>query len=450
MKQYFEPPRNRLRERRIKSKMRFFISYVETHSRSSKSGLRVGDEILSINGAKLNHSTMTEVQMIFLNAMRSYAGAKLKTRQIGFVPNEANLGWLKIDGYLRHTRELAVAISLSDNCLFGCTVSDCRPGLFITRIIEGGVAARVGLEPGDKIIEIDGHHVEKTHDTDAVGALLRQRRFDLVVLRADRDQLEKLVVYFERQGKNNKDKEAVLPGLHSRLEILTAQSIVTQHKASPPLLVEEIEVDTSDELDTSSDIQWQLTEILDLLAELDEYLDSELAPPKKARLANKTDNSSNDDVLDGHFERANMARFMLARQSVLKQAQPQQNQYVDTSEVIPEKVARPVEEIIEVYSQKQDETRHEPECDHHMSFETVGSSKSSIRAATSVYYGVQPVNKLQPVSSDDEEDNEETFFEPDHRTTSSPIFESESEHDDFFDNEIRIDHFNKSQRIWGA
>ena len=42
----------RLREKRTKLKARFFISYVETNSRSAKSGLRVGDEILSINGSK--------------------------------------------------------------------------------------------------------------------------------------------------------------------------------------------------------------------------------------------------------------------------------------------------------------------------------------------------------------------------------------------------------------
>ena len=42
----------RLREKRTKLKVRFFISYIETNSRSAKSGLRVGDEILSINGSK--------------------------------------------------------------------------------------------------------------------------------------------------------------------------------------------------------------------------------------------------------------------------------------------------------------------------------------------------------------------------------------------------------------
>ena len=54
------------------------------------------------------------------------------------------------------------------NDIFGCTVSDCRPGLYVTRIIEGGMAHRIGIEAGDKILEIDGHHVERVSETDTV------------------------------------------------------------------------------------------------------------------------------------------------------------------------------------------------------------------------------------------------------------------------------------------
>ena len=77
----------------------------------------------------------------------------------------------------------------SDKDVFGCTVSDCRPGYFVTSVTNSGMAKRLGIEVGDKIIEVDSHHIEKATDTDSVGALLRQRKFDLVILRADKDRL---------------------------------------------------------------------------------------------------------------------------------------------------------------------------------------------------------------------------------------------------------------------
>ena len=55
---------------------------------------------------------MTEVQMIFLNAMRSHNGAKLKISQVGFLPNENTRGWTRVDDYVKITRERAVSINL--------------------------------------------------------------------------------------------------------------------------------------------------------------------------------------------------------------------------------------------------------------------------------------------------------------------------------------------------
>ena len=55
---------------------------------------------------------MTEVQMIFLNAMRSHNGAKLKISQVGFLPNENTKGWTKVDDYVKISRERAVSINL--------------------------------------------------------------------------------------------------------------------------------------------------------------------------------------------------------------------------------------------------------------------------------------------------------------------------------------------------
>ena len=47
----------------------------------------------------------------------------------------------------------------------------------MTRIIEGGMAHRIGIEAGDKILEIDGHHVERVSETDTVRAFDRIFKF---------------------------------------------------------------------------------------------------------------------------------------------------------------------------------------------------------------------------------------------------------------------------------
>ena len=117
---------------------------------------------------------MTEVQMILLQAMRSNIGAKLRISQIGFVPVEKSTQWTKIENYEYITRERRLHVSLrqgvafwlritfnkiigknvtriivthlSDKDVFGCTVSDCRPGYFVTSIADSGIAKRLGIE----------------------------------------------------------------------------------------------------------------------------------------------------------------------------------------------------------------------------------------------------------------------------------------------------------------
>ena len=114
--------------------------------------------------------------MILLQAMRSNIGAKLRISQIGFVPIEKSTQWTKIDGYEYITRERRLHVSLrqgvaidigyaaqfnkitginvtghnvtylSDKDVFGCTVSDCRPGYFVTTITDSGMAKRLGIE----------------------------------------------------------------------------------------------------------------------------------------------------------------------------------------------------------------------------------------------------------------------------------------------------------------
>ena len=267
-----------------------------------------------------------------------------------------------------------------------------------------------------------------------VGALLRQRKFDLVILRADKEQLEKLIVYFEQQGKGN-ENETILPVLQDRRDILAAQAFIAQRDSDQPMIKKSLKTEKSikpikiqskrtvadfddhfSKQELSRQIEAEINEVLSLLKELDDYLDAELntVQPKKARI------ESTEDALDNHFEQANMARFALAR-SVIQKTDSNLSEYFTEVEIERPKPNRSSGDIVEVYS---------PEKEEKITFETVGSSKSSIKGAS--YFGLmKPVSKLRPVSSvssfDDDED-EEDVFEPsprEHNSQSSPISDTQ-------------------------
>ena len=264
-----------------------------------------------------------------------------------------------------------------------------------------------------------------------VGALLRQRKFDLVILRADKEQLEKLIVYFEQQGKGN-EKETILPVLQDRRDILAAQAFIAQRNSDQPVAKKSPKTakpkpvkiqpkrtvadfdDHFSKQEISRQIEAQISEVLSLLQELDDYLDAELQP-KKARI------ESTEDALDSHFEQANMARFALAR-SVIQKTESKSPEYFDDVEIERPKPNRSSGDIVEVYS---------PEKEDKITFETVGSSKSSIKGAS--YLGmVRPVTKLRPVSSVSsfDDDDDEDVFEPsprEHTSESSPVRDTSSQ-----------------------
>jgi len=135
---------------------------------------------------------------------------------------------------------------------------------------------------------------------------------------------------------------------------------------------------------------------------------------------------------------------------VIRSTESKASEYCEEIEIEKPKPQRSSGDIVEVYSPEKEEDK--------ITFETVGSSKSSIKRAS---YFALPVSKLRPVSSVssfDDDDEDEDVFEPsprEHNSQSSPIYDTESQqafeidsdHDSFFGDTIKLDHFNQSKPI---
>ena len=170
-----------------------------------------------------------------------------------------------------------------------------------------------------------------------------------------------------------------------------------------------------------------------------------------------------NDALDDHFERANMARFMIARQTIQRATVPDEylidesngfgEPYINieptrkNSDIVevfvsknsPEPVdsfeddvsdtsedEMPVKDIITMPTFDTPKTELKP-----VHLGTVGSSKSSVQ--NSKFYGISPISKLRPVSSSSESDD----FE---------VEQSSVDTEDFFGGDIKIDQFDKAPK----
>ena len=190
-------------------------------------------------------------------------------------------------------------------------------------------------------------------------------------------------------------------------------------------------------------------------------MDAELES-KKARLEDSSSMKDND-ALDDHFERANMARFMIARQTIQRATVPDEY-LIDESTVFEEpfnniEPTRKNSDIVEVFVSKnspepvdsfedggfdtsEDEmpvkdiitmpTFDTPKTElKPVHLGTVGSSKSSVQ--NSKFYDISPISKLRPVSSSSESDD----FE---------VEQSSVDTEDFFGGDIKIDQFDKAPK----
>uniref|UniRef100_A0A0B7BKI7 PDZ domain-containing protein n=2 Tax=Arion vulgaris TaxID=1028688 RepID=A0A0B7BKI7_9EUPU len=139
-----------------------FVSKIVKDGAASKTNLRIGDRILSVNKKDLRHATHQEAVMALISPTYEI---HLKVRHDPPPPGLQELVIVKDAG-----EKLGLSIKGGAKNLTAPDRSD--EGIFISRINEGGAAARDGrLRAGQRILEVNGQSLLGSSHQEAVRAL---------------------------------------------------------------------------------------------------------------------------------------------------------------------------------------------------------------------------------------------------------------------------------------
>uniref|UniRef100_A0AAG5CU65 PDZ domain-containing protein n=1 Tax=Anopheles atroparvus TaxID=41427 RepID=A0AAG5CU65_ANOAO len=177
----------------------FFISAIERESEADRQGLKVGDQIIRVNGYQVEDAVHRELAQFIANQERLI----MKVRGLGIVPIKERtadpLTWhvvsfgatrdkkdslLLDDGGACCGRDLKVILSVAPRTKLGCGICkgpDWKPGIFVQFTKEGGVAREAGLRPGDQILSCNGHSFAEVSFGEAVGIMKSSHVLELVV-----------------------------------------------------------------------------------------------------------------------------------------------------------------------------------------------------------------------------------------------------------------------------
>ncbi|XP_046394554.1 uncharacterized protein LOC124162171 isoform X3 [Ischnura elegans] len=191
----------------------FFVSEVGSDARSA--GLRVGDQIVRINGYSVEHAIHQEV----LKLIQDSNHLNLKVRSVGMIPvkdrrcdpltwkmvaaeeesvtppspsttptldslDQPELRNMSSDGGIDAHRDIIQYLNIVGRSKLDCCICkgpEWRPGIFIQSTKEGGFAREAGLRPGDQIVECNGINFEDISFSDAVNALKKDKNLNLVI-----------------------------------------------------------------------------------------------------------------------------------------------------------------------------------------------------------------------------------------------------------------------------
>jgi len=109
---------------------------------------------------------------------------------------------------------------LSGRRYFGATIEDQNPGLVIKSVIANSPAARAGLEPGDKIIAVNGKSL-----TQASGRDLKQ-------IIADARGTGRLWMIISRRGAYSKVETQLQPYSKEQMQKIIAAHLAQSHTSS--------------------------------------------------------------------------------------------------------------------------------------------------------------------------------------------------------------------------
>ncbi|XP_050307844.1 harmonin isoform X2 [Anthonomus grandis grandis] len=172
-----------------------FVSYVEVGSEASLQGLRVGDQIIRVNGFAVDDAVHKEVLQLISN----HTHLTLKVRGVGMIPVKEKktdaLSWQIItDCGSSPTRgspqlgeklnDVRITIVVAPKSKLGCGISkgpDWKPGIFVQFSKEGGIARDAGLRPGDQILYCNNVDFSDINFNEAVSLMKSSRQLNLLV-----------------------------------------------------------------------------------------------------------------------------------------------------------------------------------------------------------------------------------------------------------------------------
>ncbi|XP_052064137.1 harmonin-like isoform X1 [Mytilus californianus] len=180
-----------------------FVSQITPGSQADIQGLKVGDEIVRVNGFTIAEAIHEEV----LNLIKTYNQIELKVTNIGMLPvrdkAEHDVTWRYVEKQASKRRsqrdsgrksnssldkegeEVKVFVNLRTAPTLGCSIiSGPRhfPGIYVEVVKQNSLAEKVGMEAGDQIIKVnDTSFIDITHK-EAVVALKSSKEL-IVILR---------------------------------------------------------------------------------------------------------------------------------------------------------------------------------------------------------------------------------------------------------------------------
>nr|XP_046211230.1 harmonin-like isoform X2 [Oncorhynchus gorbuscha] len=180
-----------------------FISQIVKDGQAGNSGLQMGDEIVRINGYAISSCIHEEV----INLIKTKKIVSLKVRQVGMIPVKSTtaepLKWQFVDQFVsdsgdkkssvaglasmggKEIKEKKVFLSLVGTKGMGVSISSGptqKPGIYISNVKSGSLAAEVGLQIGDQIVEVNGVEFTNLDHKEAVRVLKSSRSLTITVL----------------------------------------------------------------------------------------------------------------------------------------------------------------------------------------------------------------------------------------------------------------------------
>nr|XP_061794390.1 PDZ domain-containing protein 7-like [Nerophis lumbriciformis] len=182
-----------------------FVSKVDEHSSAARAGLAVGDQLVEVNGVRLENITMSSAIKVLTGNVR----LRMAVRSVGKIPgirySEEKTMWVDLihrrmvvqdsghapleagpDSALRRTVHL---FTTSDDCYLGFNIRGGREfglGIYVSKMDPGGLAERQGIKMGDQILSANGVSFDDITHGGAVEVLKSNAHVVLTIREAGR------------------------------------------------------------------------------------------------------------------------------------------------------------------------------------------------------------------------------------------------------------------------